>query len=180
MSVNIARRQLLVPNFAGELDDVIRRCGIEARYLNVEITEGTVLEVSDRLPRSLDAVKEIGAKIHIDDFGTGHSSLSCLHDFPADVLKIDQSFIRSGAMARGNAGILASIMTMAHSLDMCAVAEGIENDGALATVLSQDCDFGQGYYFSRPLDAAGARALIRSGRDWTHPARLTQTQDQTT
>ncbi len=64
-------------------------------------------------------------------------------------------------------------MTMARSLDMCAIAEGIENDGALATVLSQDCDFGQGYYFSRPLDAAGARELMRSGGDWAHPARPT-------
>jgi EAL domain-containing protein (putative c-di-GMP-specific phosphodiesterase class I) len=103
--------------------------------------------------RMLHAIKETGAKLCLDDFGTGHSSLACLHQFPIDVLKIDRSFIANVDRGRGFMALIHATAELAHNLGIRIVAEGIETAEQVAAVQSLDCEFGQGYIFSKPLMA---------------------------
>ncbi len=170
VNVNIAKRQLLAPDFCEDLQRVLDETGIDASCVNLELTESTVIEASTRLPTVLEQIKEMGFRLHMDDFGTGYSSLSCLHNFPIDVLKIDRSFVGTMGTNREYAVIVHSIMTLARHLDMRVVAEGIEHKADLASLLALDCDYGQGFYFSEPLEAAAALKLILSGGSWLRSA----------
>ena len=105
-------------------------------------------------------LQRTGITLHMDDFGTGHSSLSCLHEFPLDVLKIDRAFAANTESNREYAAVVNAIVTLAHNLTMKVTAEGIESPEQFAQILALDCDFGQGYFFSEPLPAAEAEALI--------------------
>ena len=105
----------------------------------------------------------MGIRLDIDDFGTGYSSLSCLHQFPLSGLKIDRQFINNVAERRDYASVIEAIVSLAHNLGIQLVAEGIETAEQLALLRALNCDLGQGYYFSKPLDAEGAEALLREG-----------------
>jgi EAL domain-containing protein (putative c-di-GMP-specific phosphodiesterase class I) len=170
MNVNIARRQLLAPGFCDDLERILDETGIDAGCVNLELTESTVIEAFARLPTVLQRVKDLGFRLYMDDFGTGYSSLSCLHDFPIDVLKIDRSFVGTMGSNRDYAVIVHSIMTLARHLQMRVVAEGIESQRDLASLLALDCDFGQGFYFSRPVDERQALKLVLSGGAWRTPS----------
>ena len=102
----------------------------------------------------------------MDDFGTGHSSLSCLHQFPIDFLKIDQAFVKTIKRNRDYAAVVQAITTLAHNLDVRVVAEGIETSDQLAQLIALDCDFGQGYYFAKPLDHESAETFLKSQHVW--------------
>ena len=170
MSVNVAKRQLLAQGFKADLEAALRELDLSAQEINLEVTESTVIEVSDRIPQILHEIKELGFHLHMDDFGTGYSSLSCLHDFPLDVLKIDRSFIRTMGTSRDYAAIVNGIMNLARNLKMAVVAEGIQERDELAALLALDCDYGQGYYFSRPVEAAQAIRLVTEGGHWMRAA----------
>jgi len=102
----------------------------------------------------------------VDDFGTGYSSLSYLHQFPLSALKIDRSFVVNLGRDRQNVEIVRTIITLAHTLNLAAVAEGIETDDQLARLRSLRCDYGQGYLFSKPTHAAGIEALLKKQPKW--------------
>jgi EAL domain-containing protein (putative c-di-GMP-specific phosphodiesterase class I) len=127
--------------------------------LKLEITESVIMENRKAADESLRALKALGVGLQIDDFGTGYSSLSCLHEFPLDGLKIDRSFA-AHAVDRTHAAILNAIVHLAHHLGMTVVAEGIETTDQLTLLQGLECDYGQGYLFARPLEAAAAEQFI--------------------
>ena len=109
----------------------------------------------------LGRLRDVGVRLDMDDFGTGHSSLSTLHEFPIDVLKIDHAFVANLSRGREFAAIVQAIAQLAHNLGIGVIAEGIETDDQLAMLQALDCELGQGYRFSRPLDAAAFAAFAQ-------------------
>lgn len=156
VSVNLARRQLSDPNLIGRIKRALARHEIPAQDLKLEITETTIMEDAQAADSVLEQLKAIGLELQMDDFGTGHSSLSCLHQFPVDVLKVDRSFIRNTAERRDYTAVLQAIVQLAHNLNIKVVAEGLETSDQVVLLQSLHCDFGQGYFFAKPLapDAA--------------------------
>ena len=126
-------------------------CGIEPRDLILEITESTLFRDPQRVRPVLESLKDMGVRIALDDFGTGQSSLSHLRTFPIDIVKIDRGFIRDVPDDKNDCELVSAIIAMAHNLNMCVVAEGVEQDAQLEFLLKRGCDRVQGYLFSPPL-----------------------------
>lgn len=166
VSVNLSTRQFRRDDLCDAVVACLDRSGIPAGALGLEITEGTIMENADKATEILSELRQHGVRWSIDDFGTGYSSLSYLNRFPVDVLKIDQSFVRRLGSHGENAEIIGTIMSLASSLRMHVVAEGIETAEQLAQLRDHGCQFGQGYYFSHPLDAEGATQLIERDPRW--------------
>lgn len=144
------------------VDDVqrlVKKADLRPWQLGLEITEGAMFKTPDRVPAILKRLRNLKVKISLDDFGTGYSSLSYLQRFPVDSLKIDQSFI-TGSSHRDE--VLNSLVALGRALDMEITAEGIESEADMNLIQSLGCDFGQGYYFSRPIPLAAAEALVDS------------------
>jgi diguanylate cyclase (GGDEF)-like protein len=154
VAVNVSMRQLR----SGTLVDTIRAAlaanGVPARCLKVEITESAMMENAEDTAEQLRAIKALGVRIAIDDFGTGFSSLSHLKMLPVDEMKIDRSFVGDLAGNKHSQTIVASIIRLAHELQLAVVAEGVEDESALLHLRGLGCDFAQGYYFDRPRPAA--------------------------
>jgi EAL domain-containing protein (putative c-di-GMP-specific phosphodiesterase class I) len=136
---------------------------LEARYLELELTEGVLLEDAETTASVLQELKMLGVHLAVDDFGTGYSSLSYLRQFPIDVLKIDQSFIRQITTDPDDSSIVGAIIHLGKSLQHLVVAEGIETQEQRAYLQTQRCTEGQGYLFSRPLAAAQFAHLLQMG-----------------
>src|SRR5690606_23855863 len=151
--VNISTIQLHQPNFVQTVKSVLEETGLDAKWLELEVTESILLEETDSLKQSLCALKELGISLSIDDFGTGYTSLSYLRQFSFDRIKIDRSFIEDISNELKGKAITSTIISLAHRLGMAVVAEGIEDEAQLAFLQSERCNEGQGYYFSRPLPA---------------------------
>lgn len=154
ISVNIARQQLLVPNLAARIDGLLAAHGLEPATLVLELTERELMDDVAATTRALNALTELGVDVGMDGFGTGHSSLACLRDFPLATLKMDRSFVTHIGARRDLMAVLSAIVELAHDLDIATVAEGIETAEQLVSLQALNCDFGQGFYLSRPLDAA--------------------------
>jgi diguanylate cyclase (GGDEF)-like protein len=163
MSVNVSARQFAQADFVPQVAQIVRETGVDARALRLEITESVTMGDAERTIQVLTSLREIGVRLSIDDFGTGYSSLSYLHRLPLDVLKIDRSFV--AAMRPGSDGlqIVNTIMDLARNLGMDVVAEGTETAEQVAHLTSLGCDFGQGYYFSRPVDEEAMLQRLREG-----------------
>jgi diguanylate cyclase (GGDEF)-like protein/PAS domain S-box-containing protein len=157
MSVNLSRRQLTDPALPGQVSKILADTGVAPARLKLEITESAVMEDPAAAKVVLDQIRALGISLHMDDFGTGHSSLSCLHQFPIDGLKIDRCFVRNIAGEKDHVTVLTAIVALARGLGVKVVAEGIERAEELAIVQSLGCDYGQGYYFAKPMasDKAG-------------------------
>src|SRR5690606_28421837 len=153
VSVNLARQQLLVPRFVERVEQILAEAGVARSDLYLEVTESEMMRDAVATTAVLKALQELGVRIQMDDFGTGHSSLACLRDFPFDVLKIDRSFVQSMGDGRDLMAVLNAIIELAHDLDMRTVAEGIESAEQVISLQALNCDFGQGYYFAKPLPA---------------------------
>jgi diguanylate cyclase (GGDEF)-like protein/PAS domain S-box-containing protein len=153
MAVNVSRRQLLLPGLIDTIQRVLNETGVNPQSLEFEITEGVLIEDFDAASQTLEQLRSMGIRLSMDDFGTGYSSLSCLHEFPTQVLKIDRSFIANMSMNIEYASVTHAIITLARNLGMQVIAEGIEDSGQLAQLQALECDFGQGYFFSRPMPA---------------------------
>lgn len=151
ISVNLSRAQLILPNLAERIDHLIRAAGVQPNQVRLEITENQVMDTRVDTHEVLRAVKATGVSIAMDDFGTGLSSLSGLHQLPIDVLKIDQSFVASFGAGRPVLALASAIIDLARNLHMVTVAEGIETPEQLAVLQSLGCELGQGYLYSRPL-----------------------------
>ncbi len=171
INVNVSRGQLRDPGLIGHVNAIMAESGIEPGRLRLEITESMVMDDLDQMAQVLDQLKELGVGLAMDDFGTGHSSLTCLHRFPLDVLKIDRSFINSaGRKERHYGAILHSVVELAKNLEMTVIAEGIENPNQLALLQGLDCHYGQGYLFSKPVSAEDAQLLLNHKFNSAHAA----------
>ena len=181
ISVNLSGRQFVQPDLIDKIDQILRETGVERQSLKLEITESAVMENAELAVREaqgenaiaiLEHLRSLGVQLGIDDFGTGYSSLSRLYRFPINTLKIDQSFIKrmdvgsEGQQSTPHCKIVKAIVTLAHNLGLDVTAEGIETPEQLAELRKLGCESGQGYFFSRPLDAVKAEALIAAQPQW--------------
>ena len=164
VSVNVSSRQFIERDLDVDVLIALRESGIPARLLELELTEATLMASTGRTIESLQRLKQSGVKVSIDDFGTGYSSLAYLRRFPIDKLKIDIAFVRHIADSTDDAAIVLSIIRMAHSLKLSAVAEGVETAAQLAYLRHYGCDFIQGFYFSRPVPAPEFEKMLNEGR----------------
>ena len=161
VSVNISARQLRDNDFVEKVESILRETRLAPAFLELEITESAIMSVSDDIVFKLLRLKELGISISIDDFGTGYSSLSYLKHLPVDKIKIDRSFVMDIVSDRDDAAIVDAIISIAHALDLCVIAEGVESKGQLDFLVSRKCTEFQGYYFSKPLIAEHFTDLLR-------------------
>ena len=160
MSINVAGEQLHDFNFLARIDRIIAQTQVNPKQIKLEITESMLIADTEQLIEVLQQIKTRGIQLSIDDFGTGYSSLSYLPQFPIDILKIDRSFVNAMNVEQQNLEIIKTIITLAQVLNMQIVAEGIETDNQSHALKSLKVEFGQGYWFSKPLTAEKAKAVI--------------------
>lgn len=161
VAVNIAAAQLKIAEFPAFVRQLLDEYGLSPREIEVELTENILLHKDgSRISAALQTFRAMGVSIALDDFGTGYASLSHLSRFPVDRLKIDRSFVRDMCDDAPACTIVKATIGLAHSLDMTVVAEGIESEDQLERLRSCECDFGQGYLFSKPLDLACLPAYL--------------------
>jgi diguanylate cyclase (GGDEF)-like protein/PAS domain S-box-containing protein len=164
MNVNISGRQLLEPGFVDEVAQALRDHGLEPDALRLEITETEAAADYAAVRLALEAILEAtGVKAHLDDFGTGTSSLTFLRGFPGDALKIDRSFVQAMRSDEGAFQIVKAILGLAHNMGMEVVAEGVETTWHLDTLRELGCDYAQGFLIARPLSRDEATDLLRRG-----------------
>jgi diguanylate cyclase (GGDEF)-like protein len=160
VSVNLSGKQFLQPDLLGQIQEVLLETGLDPRCLKLEITETVVMENIEAATHTLEQLRALGVELSIDDFGTGYSSLSYLQRFPVSTLKIDRSFVSRMSESDGTAEIVRTIAKLAQTMGMDVVAEGVETESQRAQLRDFECEFGQGYYFSRPMHGDDAEALI--------------------
>ena len=162
MAVNVSARQFRLSNVQDLVRSALADSGLDAAFLELELTESVLMHDKKAAVTALKQLKEIGVVLTLDDFGTGYSSLSYLKEFPIDIIKIDKSFISDVTSSVDGASLARSIISMAQSLHMTTIAEGVETEEQLSFLNSSHCDSMQGYYFSRPLPASEMNALLRA------------------
>ncbi|MEH2210993.1 GGDEF/EAL domain-containing response regulator [Nostoc sp.] len=166
MSVNLSARLFLQPNLVEQIDRIIYENKINPAYLELEITESVIMENTDAIKIILERLKQRKIKLIMDDFGTGYSSLSYLHSFPLNSLKIDKSFVKRMQDNKENMGLVPAMIGIANSMGMSAIAEGVETQEQLAQLRSLNCNFAQGYLFSKPIEQRLALELLTSEPQW--------------
>jgi PAS domain S-box-containing protein len=160
MMVNVSPRQFSCPDLISDVEEALLETGMDPRRLHLEVTESTAMADPERSKRLLTRLKSLGISISIDDFGTGHSSLSRLRRFPADVIKIDRSFITHMDSDDEARKLVHLIIDFAHTVNLKVIAEGVEVAAHRDQLKSLGCEFGQGYFFSRPVDPEGVEKLL--------------------
>jgi diguanylate cyclase (GGDEF)-like protein/PAS domain S-box-containing protein len=153
MAVNLSPRQFWDENLVNAVREALDASGLQPELLELEITEGSLIENVERTGRTLTELKAMGVVISVDDFGTGYSSLSYLRRFPLGILKVDQSFVRELPDQADDAAITRAILAMAHSLNLEVIAEGVENDRQVEFLREGGCDQAQGFHIGRPVSA---------------------------
>ncbi|MGB3693325.1 MAG: EAL domain-containing protein [Spirulinaceae cyanobacterium] len=166
MSVNLSVKQFSQPDLLGQIDQVITETNLDSRSLKLEITESAIMGNQEDVLTLLNQIKERQIQLSIDDFGTGYSSFSYLHRLPFDTLKIDRSFVSNLDGVKKHREIVEAIATLAQKLKMQVIAEGIETEQQLAHLRSLGCDFGQGWFFSKPLSQESAEEMLLSSPKW--------------
>lgn len=164
MSVNISKQELTHESLTGTVRSVLEETGIDPGSLHLEVTETTCMTDVDNIAHVLTQLKEVGVKLSIDDFGKGHSSLSCLDQLPFDILKIDQSFMESYRSKRDYAAILKSMVDLGHNMNMPVIVEGIETQDQLSFLQELGCNYGQGWLFSEALSGSMVEKMLSSER----------------
>ncbi|RJF99239.1 EAL domain-containing protein [Noviherbaspirillum saxi] len=162
IAVNLSARQFYQQDLVATIRDILAETGLEPQLLELELTESMMMNDVEVAVDILRNLKAIGVQLSIDDFGTGYSSLSYLKRFPIDLLKIDQSFVRDITLDPDDAAIVLSIISLAHSLRLQVIAEGVETEAQLAYLQRHGCDYMQGYYFSRPLPTTEFELMLGS------------------
>jgi diguanylate cyclase (GGDEF)-like protein len=160
MSLNLSGRQLSECDLVADVRRALDAEGLAGRALDLEVTENVIMEDADSTRGCLAGLRDLDLGVSIDDFGTGHSSLSHLDRLPVDTLKIDRSFLQGQDGHPHKAEIVRTIVTLGHDLGLEVIAEGIETPAHLAALTEMGCDQGQGYLFSPPVDAEAARAML--------------------
>jgi diguanylate cyclase (GGDEF)-like protein/PAS domain S-box-containing protein len=161
ISINLSSKQFSQPDLIEQIKHTLEETGLDARSLKLEITESVVMENAAATTVMLSQLRDLGVQLYIDDFGTGCSSLSYLHHFPVDMLKIDRSFVSRMSAADEGLEIARTIVALAHNLHIEVMAEGVETTEQLAQLKALDCEYGQGYLFSEPVEAAAAAVLLQ-------------------
>ena len=163
ISINVSAVEFRDKGFVEGVRTILSETGLEARYLDLELTEGVLMKDAESTAAVLRELKLLGVHLAVDDFGTGYSSLSYLQQFPIDVLKIDKSFVHQISGELSDSAIVSAIIEMGKSLKHRVIAEGIETGEQLAFLKARHCAEGQGYLFSRPVAAAQLAALLQTG-----------------
>lgn len=162
INVNLSGQQFSQPNLLEKIDLILAETGLDAEHLKLEITEAFLINKPEEASATLKLLKKRQIKLAIDDFGTGYCGLNYLHRFPLDTLKIDRSFVSKLGVEREVSIIVEAIVSLAHNLGMEVVAEGIETKEQQAQLQAMQCEYGQGYLLSKPLDKEAAQLLIAS------------------
>ena len=166
MSVNLSARLFSQPNLVDQIDRIIYVNNINPAYLELEITESVIMENSDAIAIILQQLKQRKIKLIMDDFGTGYSSLSYLHSFPLNALKIDKSFVKRMQENKEDMGLVPAMIGIANSMGMSAIAEGVETQEQLAQLRTLNCNFAQGYLFSKPIEEQLVTKLLATAPQW--------------
>lgn len=170
ISVNLSTKQFSQPSLLDHIDQLLKHSQSQAHgtqvNLKLEITESVIMENPEAAKTMLEQLKAMGVHLLIDDFGTGYSSLSYLHRFPIDTVKIDQSFISHMSTDSESAEIVRAIVSLAHNLGMNVIAEGIERVEQWQQLRSLGAEYGQGFFFAKPLDPLGVEALMQGEPNW--------------
>jgi EAL domain-containing protein (putative c-di-GMP-specific phosphodiesterase class I) len=169
VSVNLSASQFHDSGLAELIRSALNDAGLDARYLEVELTESAVMTNPEQSTAILEQLSAMGVLVSVDDFGTGYSSMGYLRRFPIDKLKIDRVFINEIVSRHEDASIVRAIISLAHSLHLKVVAEGVETVAQLDFLKAAGCDEYQGYHFSRPLAAADFERLMRTAGAATPP-----------
>jgi diguanylate cyclase (GGDEF)-like protein len=166
VSVNLSGKELMQPDVVERVRHVLASTGVDAGLVKLEITESLLMDNPEAVAARLGSLRELGVRLSVDDFGTGYSSLSYLHRFPVHTLKIDRSFVSRIGADSGPAEIVRTVVALAHNLKLDTVAEGIEHREQLDALREMGCEFGQGYYFSRPLDREHVEDMLAAFPTW--------------
>ncbi len=172
LSVNVSARQLVLDDVPASLARATARGAVDPSRVTVELTETAIVEDLVNASAHLDAIREAGARVSLDDFGTGFSSLALLRRLPFDEVKIDRSFIAELGVTRGDTALVHGLISLAHRVGRIVVAEGVETLDQLAALLESGCDHAQGYLFSRPIPPDLARRLAVEPADLDHAVAM--------
>jgi len=156
----MSARQFQDPHLVSKIKAILDETGLDPKWLELEVTESVFMEM-ENAAAILQQFRELGVEVSIDDFGTGYSSFSYIKQLPVDTLKIDTSFIRDLHLNKESQAIVTAILTIAKTLGLNVVAEGVETAEQLAFLNQEGCDQAQGYYFGKPLSAEQAEAYWR-------------------
>jgi diguanylate cyclase (GGDEF)-like protein len=165
VAVNVSARQFQHRDLVDIIQHALQEAGIPASLLEIELTESAVMSNPEESAATLQQLSRTGVVVSVDDFGTGYSSMSCLHRFPLDKLKIDRSFVQALTCTAEAAAVVKGIISLAHSLHLKVIAEGVETQEQVQFLKGCGCDQFQGYYFSPPLPAAQFEQLMRAARE---------------
>ncbi len=160
MSVNVSGRQFRRPDCIDAVGRVVRESGVDPRNVAVEVTESVIMNDVEASAAKLARLRDMGIQIHVDDFGTGYSSLSYLHRFPITAVKIDRSFVAGLPSHPESEEVIKAIVSIAESLDFDVIAEGVEGESHVKRLEELRCRYGQGFFISRPMDAAAVEAWL--------------------
>jgi len=162
LSINVSVKHLMKNDFLDEIQRILDESGVPATNLEIEITESIMIDSVDKALECIDKIRAMGIQIAIDDFGTGYSSLSYLNKFPANLLKIDKSFIDTMNTSKSSKQYVSAIISMGHIMGFDVISEGVEEDAQVETLKEIGCDFIQGYIWGRPLPQEEAEKLVLS------------------
>ncbi|HIK03846.1 MAG TPA: EAL domain-containing protein [Trichormus sp. M33_DOE_039] len=166
ISVNLSARLFYQTNFIAQFDQVLYHTKVDPTILEIEITESVIMDNTEEIKAILQELKQRKIKLIMDDFGTGYSSLSYLHIFPFDALKIDKSFVQLMHANKANMGLVPAMISIAESMGIAAIAEGVETKEQLAHLKDLNCDFAQGYLFSKPIEQKSIIDFLKSLPQW--------------
>jgi diguanylate cyclase (GGDEF)-like protein/PAS domain S-box-containing protein len=166
LNVNLCPQHYASPQLVKDLKRILEKSGIRPNSLCLEITESALMDNTETVSQVLAQVREMNVRLHMDDFGTGYSSLSYLHRFPIDCLKIDRSFVGNLGLSEETWKIVQAIVNLGRNLEMEIIAEGIENLMQLRMLQTLRCEFGQGYYFARPMEPEAVEDMVSAPLPW--------------
>lgn len=160
LNVNLSPREFQEGDVLGRLTELVTSCNVDTRKVNLEITETSYIEHPKETMHMLDAIDELGVGLWLDDFGTGHSSLTHLQHFPLDGIKLPGSFVRELPGDRACAAIVRAVIALAHDLNLAVIAEEVETEEQLAFLRELDCEYVQGFLFSKPMTVEAFQATL--------------------
>jgi EAL domain-containing protein (putative c-di-GMP-specific phosphodiesterase class I) len=172
VSVNVSALQLELEGEARRLCQIVVDSGIDPARITVELTESTLIEDADWIRAQLQAMRDLGMKVAVDDFGTGAAGLSHLRDVPFNTIKIDKSYVDALSRSEEAERLVRGVIELAHTLGAETVAEGIEDPAEFDLLHSLRCDLGQGFYLGRPMDPAQLEEWFAMGRTGSAPAMI--------